>query len=447
MLRALTRTRGSPTSWSRIVGAAALTGGVTTTAYVQATTTSEQRQGLRRQVYFWYNLFPIVADYYWHFGSKSPRRWLMNQSEESKADHDERLSHLHAKHAPAALQIMLDLKGLYIKLGQVLSVTALPIPNVYRQHFRTLQSDVPGYEQFQVVQKVLRQEFQTNDLDAIFSYIDPIPSGAASIGQAHYAKLRPQDGQDGPEQDVSVKVQYPDAQVTVPADIRCVGDLLQVCIWCGVLDESAARISFDDFSTQFRAELDYLAEAWHLQETYASSCDDGIPNNPYQRHGVIVPRTFPQFCTEKAITMSYLKGPKLEQEARQQLEALGIDTSKGIKSLVGNAGLVETKDSGDAAKDVEKNDPNDQTPLRSWKAGLARRLGRWMGVNTALWAFRQTRGVVLWSNAAVAETVGLAAPILPTSWKSWCDEQLLAYRQHQRLAVTKDWMEALLDVQ
>ena len=56
---------------------------------------------------------------------------------ESAKDRRKRLDALHEKHAPAVLQVMLDLKGLYVKLGQVLSVTALPMPQVYRQHFRT----------------------------------------------------------------------------------------------------------------------------------------------------------------------------------------------------------------------------------------------------------------------------------------------------------------------
>ena len=53
------------------------------------------------------------------------------------------LTELYDRHAPDILEVMLDLKGLYIKLGQVLSVTALPIPEQYRTLFRTLQSDVP----------------------------------------------------------------------------------------------------------------------------------------------------------------------------------------------------------------------------------------------------------------------------------------------------------------
>ena len=51
---------------------------------------------------------------------------------------------LHERNASKMFHVVLDLGGMYIKLGQVLSATAtvLPIPEQYRQCFRTLQSNV-----------------------------------------------------------------------------------------------------------------------------------------------------------------------------------------------------------------------------------------------------------------------------------------------------------------
>ena len=91
-------------------------------------------------------------------------------------------------------------------------------------------------------------------LHDIFESIDPIPCGAASIGQAHKAILK-----EEPESSISsnmndngrqviVKVQYTDAAWKVPADIQCVGDFLQICIWAGVVEEESSRMGFDEFS-------------------------------------------------------------------------------------------------------------------------------------------------------------------------------------------------------
>lgn len=53
-------------------------------------------------------------------------------------------------------------------------------------------------------------------------------------------------------------MQYPDAAWMVTADIRAIGGLMKLAVWYGAIDESAATLSFDEFSKQFMAELDYV---------------------------------------------------------------------------------------------------------------------------------------------------------------------------------------------
>ena len=221
----------------------------------------------------------------------------------------------------------------------MLSVTALPIPEPYRVKFRTLQSDVPGWEEFEeVVRPTLEKEFG-RPLEQIFDFVDPIPCGAASIGQAHRARLKASNAGSSGDSDVNdktrdviVKVQYPVASWQVPADIECVGDFLKICVYFGVVDEDSAKMSYDEFSRQFLAELDYNEERENLQTVYQSSLD---PSAPYQKRGVVVPKPYDSLCTGKVITMSYLPGPKLEEEAKRQLELLGIDTSGDLANYQG----------------------------------------------------------------------------------------------------------------
>jgi predicted unusual protein kinase regulating ubiquinone biosynthesis (AarF/ABC1/UbiB family) len=66
-----------------------------------------------------------VADYYVHTAQSSPyvrlQSYLANDErddETRKSKKRAKLDELHEKHAPDILQVMLDLKGLYIKLGQ-----------------------------------------------------------------------------------------------------------------------------------------------------------------------------------------------------------------------------------------------------------------------------------------------------------------------------------------
>ena len=97
----------------------------TTVAAVYAGT--DQGAGFRREVQFWSKIFPVVADYYVHTARSSPyvrlQGYLTNDDEDDEEEARRRrkrakLDELHEKHAPDILDVMLDLKGLYIKLGQ-----------------------------------------------------------------------------------------------------------------------------------------------------------------------------------------------------------------------------------------------------------------------------------------------------------------------------------------
>lgn len=442
-------------------------------------------KGLGRQLIFWSKIGPIVADYYLNTSSSSPyvqyqqRKYFQGGNDAT----DERnnmiwkkrklqiLEELHERHAPEIFQVMIDLKGLYIKLGQVLSVTALPIPEPYRVRFRTLQSDVPGWEEFdKVVRPTLEKEFQTSNILNIFKEIEPVPCGAASIGQAHRAKLLASShthGKDGEEviEDVIVKVQYPDAAWQVPADIKCVGDFLTLCVWANVVDETSARMSYDEFSRQFLSELDYQTEKNNLQTIYNSSLDT---HAPYQKRNVVVPKVYDQYCTNKIITMSYLPGPKIEEEAKRQLAQLGIPISKsgGLASIIKDAAkdasnLQErNEEPGELVKRVSQRlDPRgtgklerrisqqqQQHPVTQWKISLSQWFGNKVGINFVFSMLRLTQRISYWYQACTVSLVQKAPFQLPSSWEKWANDHKMAYAQASRLAPTKEWVDALLDV-
>jgi aarF domain-containing kinase len=451
----------------------------------------EQGAGFRREAQFWRKVFPVVFDYYWKTAASSPRvkyiKWRMNMNEDDDVEKvwsetkKDLLKQLHDTHAPDILEVILDLKGLYIKLGQVLSVTALPLPEPYREVFRTLQSDVPGWETFDdVVKPMLEKEFG-RPLDQLFEYVDPIPCGAASIGQAHRAKLiKPTSTSSSSDdntiedtttatttattsstnREVIIKVQYPDAAWQVPADIQCVGDFLKICVWTGVVDESSARMSFEEFSRQFLAELDYERECHNLQEVYQSSLD---PTAPYIKRNVIMPKVFKQLCTKKVITMTYLPGPKLEAEARRQLALLGIDMSKnnrGIAKIVRDAAKEaanpDEPESGELVRRVTLKMDADSPPGRpstmtkspfSWKLTASRIVGQVVGVDSILWAVRMARRLLLLSQAAMVTSIRtVPSAVVPSTWASWAEVHRTASAQAARLDLTKDWLDALFDV-
>jgi aarF domain-containing kinase len=382
---------------------------------------------------------------------------------------------LHNRNAPKILSIMIDLGSLYIKLGQVLSVTALPVPSQYREKFRLLQSSVPGHSEFEtVIKPTLEREFG-RPIEEIFESIEEIPCGAASIGQAHRAKLLlPQQSTDDDIdtdsvassnsnnsgttiRDVVIKVQYPDAKWQVPADVQCVGDFLQMCVYFGVVDESSSKLSYEEFSRQFLAELDYKMERQNLQEVYESSLDKDAP---YIKRGVEIPKVFPELCTSQVITMSYLPGPKFEEEARKQLESLGINTSRGVRSIIreeskneeesdfpirrsSNKSLVGSFSSSSSSKTASASN-------NSWMMKFAENMGTFVGTDNILSLIRLARKALLWSTAVAVRGIQIVSNtstmIVSPAWLEWAKNHENAASQAEMLEWTNDAIDALFDI-
>lgn len=456
---------------------------MTGTAVVAAYASTEQGMGLRRELTFWGNFAPVIFDYWWHSSSSSPlvkyqkfrsstkqslrdemSQWAITQNESSQVtdgeeemmlamedDEDNRndlFNKLHKRNAPRIFNTILHLGGLYIKLGQVLSVTALPIPNEYRELFRTLQSNVPGHEEFEnVIKPTLEKEL--GPLDDIFESIEEIPCGSASIGQAHKAILRQQHAGNGNKSGVEVviKVQYPDASWKIPADIRCVGEFLQLCVYFGVVDESAANLSYEEFSRQFLSELDYQQERNNLEEIYQTTLD---PSAPYIRRNVQVPQVYPDLCTKRVITMSYLPGPKFEEEARNQLESLGIDTSRGMRAVLRDSVKETTNVPETVSSNVEEipAPQNSLGSLKSWRTKIAVSVGNMVGVDNLLSMVRFVRKILLWSTVVAVDGINLASnlSLVPSQWQEWADAHNNALSQAKMLEWTNDAIEALFDV-
>ena len=64
-----------------------------------------------------------------------------------------------------------------------------------------------------------------------------------------------------------------------------------------------------------------------LGREHLSAVYDGIM--PAFGHLVAVPRAVPELCSGRVLTMEKLEGPKLEEEAKRQLLAVGVDVEQG----------------------------------------------------------------------------------------------------------------------
>lgn len=105
-----------------------------------------------------------------------------------------------------------DLKGFYVKTGQVISTRVDLFPEQYTSRLASLQDDLDPMPASQVLAVVKEELLLGEPIDSIFKEFDPVPLGSASIAQVHAATLL--DGRR-----VAVKVQRPNCEPKLRGDI------------------------------------------------------------------------------------------------------------------------------------------------------------------------------------------------------------------------------------
>ncbi len=172
---------------------------------------------------------------------------------------------LQARTAEQLFQVLGQLKGGAMKLGQALSVfeAALPedIAGPYRAALTKLQEAAPPLP-VATVHAVLARELG-EDWRGQFTSFDDHPAAAASIGQVHRAVWS--DGRD-----VAVKIQYPGAGPALLGDLKQLGRLARMfSAFSPGLD---VKPLIAELQARVAEELDYRLEATS-QQAFAAAYD------------------------------------------------------------------------------------------------------------------------------------------------------------------------------
>src|SRR5690606_13848476 len=120
------------------------------------------------------------------------------------------------------LRAILRLRGVYIKLGQVLSIMGGFLPRVYTKELEALQDQVPPRPFAELGETFLDDFGQT--ADELYERIEQQPIAAASLGQVHEAWR--EDGRK-----VAVKVLYPGIRDIIKVDMRVLRVAIAVYEW------------------------------------------------------------------------------------------------------------------------------------------------------------------------------------------------------------------------
>ena len=212
------------------------------------------------------------------------------------------------KHASELRSALGGLKGPLMKAAQLLATIPDALPPEYARELAQLQANAPAMG-WAFVKRRMATELGA-DWQAKFARFDKDAAFAASLGQVHRAVLP-----DGRE--VAAKLQYPDMASALEADL----DQLKVVFAVGQRFDPAIRTDEiqAEIRTRLREELDYRREARHVA-LYRHMLGD--------EPSVHVPKTVPDYSTDRLLTMSWLAGePLLNWKARSQEErdALAIN--------------------------------------------------------------------------------------------------------------------------
>ena len=199
--------------------------------------------------------------------------------------------------------------GVLIKVGQFLSARVDVLPEYVTAELADLQDEVPP-EDFAKIQAAVEGELGS-PIAAKFAVFEQAPLAAASLGQAHRARLP--GGQR-----VVVKVQRPDIERLIETDLAA---LRTVVSWIRHYPPIRRRADLEallaEFSRTLWEEVDYVAEAGNAERFREMFAGDP---------GVRVPLVYPEISTRRVLVLEDVYFIKITDYAA--ITAAGVDRAE-----------------------------------------------------------------------------------------------------------------------
>jgi len=212
--------------------------------------------------------------------------------------------------------LAVELGGLMIKVGQFLSSRLDVLPPEITTELAGLQDEVPPVPVAEI--RALAEAELGVPLARAFAWFDDTPLAAASLGQAHRARLSELDAADAGFAEVVVKVQRPGIDQVVATDLAA---LRRVAGWLRrirfIADRVDAPALVEEFAQTSLEEIDYLHEAAAAERFAENFAHDPRVDAPL----VAWERT-----TRRVLTLSDVTAIKINDT--DALRAAGIDPAE-----------------------------------------------------------------------------------------------------------------------
>jgi predicted unusual protein kinase regulating ubiquinone biosynthesis (AarF/ABC1/UbiB family) len=218
----------------------------------------------------------------------------------------ERWRALRRKSAKQIREGLQDLRGPLMKVGQALSMQTHIFDADVVEELAGLQMQAPPMHT-----TLMRAQFKSalgKYPEEAFHSFEPEPFAAASLGQVHWAVTKRGE-------EVAVKIQYPAIRQAIESDFKMLRTAGFAARLTGHLQASVVR----EAERGMLEETDYLHEACNLQ-----FFEEHLAPLTFMR----VPKVHPEFSCEQVLTMSRVRGLRLQ-------EFLKTNPSQEVRDKIG----------------------------------------------------------------------------------------------------------------
>ena len=221
---------------------------------------------------------------------------------------------MEATHVHTARQMkrtILELKGLFIKVGQMMSIMTQFLPEPITKELEGLQDAVPPAPYSDIETRFV-EEFGKKPLE-VYTEFEKDALASASLGQVHLAR-----GRAG--QRLAVKVQYPDIEEIVKSDLKILKRIY------GLLNllfpQYGLKKTYLEIKEVILEELDFKIEAKNLAT---------LKENLREERDFLFPKVYGELSTSRVLTLEFMDGVKISNlEALKEMELNPTDVAKKI---------------------------------------------------------------------------------------------------------------------
>ncbi len=213
------------------------------------------------------------------------------------AGRDQALEALHRRTAEQLFETMGQMKGLPMKVGQILSFMDGVVPPEYQRIYGELLSRLQINAQplpWPQMQALLEAELG-QPYTEVFASFEIEPIAAASIGQVYRATLA--DGRA-----VAVKIQYPGIAEALHSDLDNAGSIAKTM--SAIVPNVQAKVMIQDFLERIGEECDYRREAANM-----AMFRDRWAGDPRVR----IPAVQTELSRERVLVSEFMPGARFDE--------------------------------------------------------------------------------------------------------------------------------------